>query len=244
MSAPSGDPAGLTTSLSRQPLLAVLRPRNPQRALAEVELLHAVGWRHVELAWTAPWLPTLIPILRKRCPHTHLGAAGVITSRQLRQVAAAGLSYAFMPIWQPELLLSARDLGVTLVPGVFTPTEVHQARCHGCTMVKLFPATALGLHYWSQLRAPLGPLPACIAAGGLGPETALQWLHMGAVDAVALGQKLFGNLSLGDPVLRQRLGDLVTAANGLQSASRQSVFSRSPTDRDKSVAPFPYFDLE
>ena len=221
MSTSSGDPSGLVTSLSRQPLLAVLRPRNPQRALAEVELLDAVSWRHVELAWTAPWLPTLIPILRERCPRIRLGAASVTTSRQLSQVAAAGLSYAFMPIWQPELLLCARNLGITLVPGVFTPTEVHQACCHGCTMVKLFPASALGLHYWSRLRNPLGPLPTCIAAGGLGPETALQWLRGGAVDAVALGQQLFGHFSLDDPALRQSLRHLVTAVHGLQTASRQ-----------------------
>lgn len=226
---PAGLAANLTASLARQPLLAVLRPRDPQRALAEVELLQSVGWRHVELAWTAPWLSQLIPILRERCPQVHLGAASVTTSQQLGQVAAAGLSYAFMPIWQPELLLHARELGITLVPGVFTPTEVYQARCHGCTMVKLFPAAALGPYYWSQLRAPLGPLPTCIAAGGLGPETALQWLHMGAVDAVALGQQLFGHFSLGDPALRQRLRDLVTVANRPQA---------------EPAAPCPPLDLE
>ncbi len=213
------DPAGLTASLAHQPLLAVLRPRDPQRVLAEVGLLHAVGWRHVELAWTAPWLAPLIPTLREQCPQVQLGAASVTTAQQLRQIAAAGLSYAFMPIWQPELLPHARDLGITLAPGVFTPTEVHQARCHGCTVVKLFPATALGPHYWPQLRAPLGSLPTCIAAGGLGSETAVQWLQMGAADAVALGQKLFGRHSLNDPTLRQRLENLVMVVNKPQTLS-------------------------
>jgi len=223
MADPASDPAGLaaslTASLARQPLLAVLRPQDPRRTLAEVDLLHAVGWRHVELAWTAPWLSTLIPMVRQRCPQTHLGAASVTTARQLVQVAAAGLSYGFMPIWRPELLQQARDLGITLVPGVFTPTEIYQARGHGCTMVKLFPAAALGSGYWRQLRGPLGPLPFCIAAGGLEPETGLQWLRTGAADAVALGQKLFGDFALDDPALRQRLLDLVTAANGLQTGS-------------------------
>ena len=219
MAASGEDPAGLAASLAHQPLLAVLRPPDPQRALAEVGVLHAVGWRHVELAWTAPWLTTLIPTLQERFPQMHVGAASVTTAQQVRQIAAAGLSYAFMPVWQPELLLHARDLGITLVPGVFTPTEVHQARCHGCTVVKLFPATALGQHYWPQLRAPLGPLPTCIAAGGFGPETALQWLQKGTVDAVALGQKLFGHHSLGDPALRQQLRTLVTSVHGLQALS-------------------------
>jgi len=228
MADPESDPAGLTAdltadltaSLACQPLLAVLRPRDPQRAMAELTLLHAVGWRHVELAWTAPWLTTLIPMARERCPRMHLGAASVTTARQLVQMAAAGLSYGFMPVWRPDLLLRARDLGITLAPGVFTPTEIHQARCHGCTMVKLFPATALGSGYWRQLRGPLGPLPFCIAAGGFEPETGLQWLRTGAADAVALGQKLFpGHCRLDDPALRQRLLDLVTAANGLRAGS-------------------------
>ncbi|MCY4332358.1 MAG: bifunctional 4-hydroxy-2-oxoglutarate aldolase/2-dehydro-3-deoxy-phosphogluconate aldolase [Cyanobacteria bacterium MAG CAR1_bin_15] len=231
MTDPAPDPAGLaanlTASLARQPLLAVLRPRDPQRALAEVDLLHGVGWRHVELAWTAPWLTTLIPVLRQRFPQVRLGAASVTTAPQLAQVAAAGLSYGFMPIWRPELLLQARDLGITLAPGVFTPTEIHQARCHGCAMVKLFPATALGSGYWRQLRDPLGPLPFCIAAGGLEPETGLQWLRTGAADAVALGQKLFsGYRCLEDPALRQRLLDLVTAANELQAGSGQGASNR------------------
>ena len=111
---PAALAATLTASLACQPLLAVLRPRDPQPALAEVALPLAAG--------TVP--PTNASGGRQ-CDH---GPA-------LRQVAAAGLFYAFMPVWQPELLLHAKELGIMLVPGVFTPTEVHQARCHSCTMV-------------------------------------------------------------------------------------------------------------
>jgi len=217
------DPGGLGTSLAHQPLLAVLRPRDPQHTITAVDLLHSVGWHHVELAWTAPWLPTLIPMLRQRCPHVHLGAASITTDHQLAQVAEAGLSYAMMPIWQKELLCQAREAGITLVPGVFTPTEVHRARCGGCALVKLFPATVLGPHYWPQLRSPLSPLPLCIAAGGLGPETALQWLQAGAADAVALGQQLFGHLPLSDPALRQQLKDLVRAVQDLRPSAQQGL---------------------
>ena len=167
MADPAPDPVGLASGLARQPLLAVLRPQDPQRALAEVDVLHAVGWRHVELAWTAPWLTTLIPVVRERCPQVRLGAAGVTTARQLGQVAAAGLSYAFMPIWQPELLLRARDLGITLVPGVFTPTEIYQVRCHGCAMVKLFPALHWGLTTGPNCGGPLGHSPSALLPAGL-----------------------------------------------------------------------------
>ena len=68
--------------------------------------------------------------------------------------------------WCPELVEQARGLGVLLVPGVFSPTEVHQAIRFGCRVVKLFPAANLEPGYWSRLQAPLGPLPFVIAAEG------------------------------------------------------------------------------
>ena len=70
-----------------------------------------------------------------------------------------------------------------------TPSEVNQAREWGCRVVKLFPAISLGMHYWSRLAPPLGPLPFCIAAGGLAPADGIPWLEAG-VDAVALGGSL------------------------------------------------------
>jgi 2-dehydro-3-deoxyphosphogluconate aldolase/(4S)-4-hydroxy-2-oxoglutarate aldolase len=88
-----------------------------------------------------------------------------------------------------SLVKRAKELGLALVPGVMTPSEVHQAREWGCRMVKLFPAITLGKDYWSRLAPPLGPLPFCIAAGGLAPADGIPWLEAG-VDAVALGGSL------------------------------------------------------
>ena len=186
------DPAGLRSSLASQPLLAILRPRNPEQLLAEVGLLHAIGWQHVEIAWTAPWLPSTLPTILDRFPGLRLGAASVTTEQQLREVIAAKLPYAFMPIWQPALWSLATTANITLVPGVFSPTEIHQAQRHGCSVVKLFPASILGPCYWNQLEAPLGSLPFCVAAGGLDADAALQWLRTKAVNAVAVGRQLLG----------------------------------------------------
>jgi 2-dehydro-3-deoxyphosphogluconate aldolase/(4S)-4-hydroxy-2-oxoglutarate aldolase len=60
----------------------------------------------------------------------------------------------------------------------------------GAAAVKLFPASALGPGYWRSLAGPLGPLPFCIAAGGLRADDVPAWLAAG-VDAVALGNSLF-----------------------------------------------------
>jgi 2-dehydro-3-deoxyphosphogluconate aldolase/(4S)-4-hydroxy-2-oxoglutarate aldolase len=84
----------------------------------------------------------------------------------------------------------AAQLQFTLVPGVYSPTEVDRARQLGSAIVKLFPASSLGPGYWRRLREPLGePLPFCIAAGGLQIDDVRPWLAAG-VDAVALGSSL------------------------------------------------------
>jgi 2-dehydro-3-deoxyphosphogluconate aldolase/(4S)-4-hydroxy-2-oxoglutarate aldolase len=105
-------------------------------------------------------------------------------------VGQAGLGYAVSPVLEASLVQAATAAGITLVPGVLTPSEVHRARSWGCGIVKLFPARSLGRSYWRRLRDPLGaPLPFCIAAGGLGPQDVIPWLRAG-VDAVALGSGL------------------------------------------------------
>ena len=150
--------------------------------------------------------------LASEFPALRLGAASVTCLDHLEAVAAAGLAYAVSPILDPELLNRARQLGLTLVPGVQSPTEVHQAQKWGCGIVKLFPARPLGPSYWGSLAGPLGPLPFCIAAGGLACADVLPWLEQG-VDAVALGGRLFtqapGALpDLGPRALDQEAGSL------------------------------------
>ena len=151
-----------------------------------------MGLVHVELAVQASlaWSEESRQ-LAADFPALRLGAASVTALDHLEVVAAAGLAYAVSPIFDPELLQRARHLGLTLVPGVQSPTEVHQAQKWGCALVKLFPARPLGPSYWASLAGPLGPLPFCIAAGGLACADVLPWLDQG-VDAVALGGRLFG----------------------------------------------------
>jgi len=191
----TSDPAALLTSLHRQPLLAVLRPTGVLQARRQLEQLLAAGLVHVELAVSPspPWV-AMVRELIKAFPGMRLGAASVCTADQLAAVQAAGLAYAVSPILDPRLLAQAQALGLTLVPGVFTPTEIAMAVRAGAPAVKLFPAAALGPGYWRSLAGPLGPLPFCIAAGGLSAADVPAWLA-GGVDAVALGNSLFADAS-------------------------------------------------
>ncbi|MFM7652313.1 MAG: bifunctional 4-hydroxy-2-oxoglutarate aldolase/2-dehydro-3-deoxy-phosphogluconate aldolase [Vulcanococcus sp.] len=179
------------TSLRRQPVLAVLRFSHVDEARCQLDQLLAAGLLHVELAvrpdtaWVA-----MAGELQRTYPALRLGAASVCTAEALGAVVDAGLAYAVSPILDPALLDQASAAGITLVPGVFTPTEVALAVRCGAPAVKLFPAAAVGPAYWRSLAGPLSPLPFCIAAGGLAVGDVVPWLAAG-VDAVALGSQLF-----------------------------------------------------
>ncbi|MEI6830862.1 MAG: bifunctional 4-hydroxy-2-oxoglutarate aldolase/2-dehydro-3-deoxy-phosphogluconate aldolase [Synechococcaceae cyanobacterium ELA445] len=202
----------LLSSLRRQPLLIVLRAEQPLQLLERVAQLNELGLRHVEIAASAhPDWSEQCRELRLRFPAVRFGAASVLSSEALACAAEAGLGYAFSPVLDPSLVEQARDLGILLVPGVMTPTEVHRAIEIGCGMVKLYPAMTLGPTYWRSLSGPLGPMPFCIAAGGLRLDDVPQWLRHG-VDAVALGQGVADEVFKA-PTPDLRLHDLLDRLN-------------------------------
>jgi 2-dehydro-3-deoxyphosphogluconate aldolase/(4S)-4-hydroxy-2-oxoglutarate aldolase len=184
----TSDPAlTLLHALHRQPLLVVLRAEQPLQLTATLERLECSGLRHVELAWsTHPDWTAQVRQLARRFPNLSLGAASVCTPAGVDAAGQAGLRYLVSPVLDAALLRRAQEQGLALVPGVMSPSEVHRARLLGCSLVKLFPAANLGPHYWRRLCQPLGDVPACIAAGGLGLADVEPWLQAG-VDAVALG---------------------------------------------------------
>ncbi|EDY38374.1 2-dehydro-3-deoxyphosphogluconate aldolase [Cyanobium sp. PCC 7001] len=199
--------------MHHQPLLVVLRADQPLELRPRLQALAALGLRHIEIAWQdhPQWVVQCLE-LQQAFPQLRLGAASICSVAALRMVAKAGLGFAMSPVLSPELWQESCRLGLALVPGVYTPSEVHQARSLGCPAVKLFPASSLGPSYWRQLRAPLGDLPFCIAAGGLGPEHVPLWLEAG-VDAVALGGRLE------DPGALESLRVLVSRLSGSGAAA-------------------------
>jgi 2-dehydro-3-deoxyphosphogluconate aldolase/(4S)-4-hydroxy-2-oxoglutarate aldolase len=192
----------LIRGLRRQPLLAVLRPQSLPQARLQLEQLHQAGLCHVELAVDPkPGWVAMARELVEAFPELRLGAASVRCSAGLEAALQAGLGYVVSPILDRALLDQAAAAAITMIPGVFSPSEIATAVRWGAPAVKLYPAAILGPGYWQALAGPLHPLPFCIAAGGLAPRDAGAWYEAG-VDAVAFGSCLFRDDRL-EPALNQ-----------------------------------------
>ncbi len=113
-----------------------------------------------------------------------VGAGTVIRPEQVDQALDAGARFVVTPGVSPAVLVRCRELGVAVIPGVATATEVITALDHGVQVLKLFPAEASG--GITMLKALAAPFPEVrfVPTGGVSAENLESYLRLPAVKAV------------------------------------------------------------
>src|SRR5262249_26533371 len=98
-------------------------------------------------------------------------------------------SFLVSPVFDEAVATAAMRLGLPLLPGTSTPTEMWWAHRAGVEAVKLFPAPADGPG-WG--RAVLGPMPflRIVPTAGGDAANAAAWIAAGCL-AVGSGVYLF-----------------------------------------------------
>ena len=124
-------------------------------------------------------------------------AGTVRTVAEVDVAVAAGAEACVSPALVPDVVDRCRALGVPVIPGALTPTEVEAAWGAGAALVKLFPGSVGGPGYVRELLAPLADVPLFVT-GGITASNARAFLDAGAV-AVGAGS------ALADPGEAQRL---------------------------------------
>jgi 2-dehydro-3-deoxyphosphogluconate aldolase/(4S)-4-hydroxy-2-oxoglutarate aldolase len=201
----------LLAELRSRKLLAIIRADGADTALACVQTLVEAGITALEISLTTPGGVEAIAKARSQYdPNILIGAGTVITALQADEVAAANADFTVTPAITRGAHRSV-ELGVPLLCGALTPTEVVAALDLGATAVKIFPAKLHGPGYLSELRAPLPDAPL-IAVGGIDAVSAPKYLAAGAL-AVGVGSPLLGNAATGGP-----LSDLAIRATTFRTA--------------------------
>lgn len=201
----------LLDTLRTHRLLAIVRSDNPDAALATVLTLAESGVNLVEVSLTSA---DALGILRRARaalgPAYALGAGTVLTAEQAGQAAEAGATYLVTPAIAPSLAEAGR-LGLPVLAGAFTPTEVVQATTGGAAAVKLFPASLGGPDYLRALRDPFPQVPF-VPVGGVDAAGARDYLCRGAI-AVGVGSPLLGDAVRGGDLaaLRDRVADFLSS---------------------------------
>ena len=106
--------------------------------------------------------------------------AGTVTDEATAAAAKrAGAKFILTPAVDEGVIGYCVNEGLTVIPGVMTPTEILTAVRAGAKAVKLFPASVFPPRIISDLRAPFGGLQV-LASAGITEDNAKEWLKAGA----------------------------------------------------------------
>lgn len=201
----------LLEELRRRRVLAIVRADGPEAALECLRTLVGAGVTALEVSLTTPGAADAIANARPEFePSVLLGAGTVVTAAQADEVAAAGAGFAVTPGITKGAHRSV-ELGLPLLCGALTPTEVIAALDLGASAVKIFPAKLYGPSYFGELLAPL-PAAPLVAVGGIDAASAPEYLRAGAV-AVGVGSPLLGDAGKGgsQQALAERAAEFLAA---------------------------------
>lgn len=199
-------------AIARSRVIAVLRAADATRFGAIAGVLAEAGIRCIEFTLSSHGaLDALRTCAADLAPGVELGAGTVLDAEMAQAAVDAGATYLLAPATCPDVVARGVALGVPVIPGAFTPSEILAAWRSGASAVKVFPASVGGPEYLRAVAAPLPSIPL-VPTGGISVEAAPGYLAAGAL-AVGLGGPLVGDgRDLG--ALRDRAQRLVAGIAG------------------------------
>lgn len=146
---------------------------------------------------------SLSRIKEERGGRVILGAGTVLTAEQVELAARGGAEYIITPNVNRSVIERAKEMGMSVMSGALTPTEIEDAYRTGADIVKLFPAGSLGVSYLKAVRGPLSHIPVS-AVGGIDERNMRAFFDAGAcavgiggnlIDRQAIAERKFGRIT-------------------------------------------------
>lgn len=191
-------------------VVAIIRRSTPFDAPAIARALVAGGVRVLEITLNSHGALAAIEAVRSlEIPGLVVGAGTVRTAPDAHAALAAGAQFLVAPNFNQGAVEVAQAAGVSMVPGVATPSEAVAAWEAGCELLKFFPAAALGSNYLKLIRDPLADLKF-MATGGVDTGNVAEFMRAGAV-AIGVGSSLVGKADEAATVITERSAALIRA---------------------------------
>jgi Entner-Doudoroff aldolase len=171
-------PDAFVQLLGERKASAILRTSIEEAAAPAMDAAVRGGFRIVEFTLSTPGALARIEEFANR-PELVVGAGTVLTVDDARSAVERGARFLVSPVVDPDVIRVAAELGVAMMPGTHTPTEMLLAHRLGAPLQKLFPAPGLGPDY---VRACLGPLPflRIVPTSGVDADNAAAYLEAGS----------------------------------------------------------------
>ncbi len=164
-------------------IIPVVSIPQPEHALPLAEALLEGGLPCAEITFRTAAAAAAIAQIRQKFPELLLGAGTVLTIAQAQTALEAGAEFIVAPGTNPAVVDYCQAQRVTIFPGVCTPTEIELALAKGASVLKFFPAEAMGgVKFLKAVCAPYKQV-RFIPTGGIEPGNIGDYLALPQVVA-------------------------------------------------------------
>lgn len=163
------------------PVIPVIVLHRVEDAIPVAQALVDGGVKVLEVTMRTPVALRCIEEIARAVPQAIVGAGTVRSAADAHAALAAGARFAVSPGYTEAVGSACRDIGLPLLPGVATASELMAAMDGGYSFVKFFPAAAAG--GLPMLKALAGPFPevSFCPTGGITPQNASEFLALAQV---------------------------------------------------------------
>ena len=160
------------------PVIPVIVINRLEDAVPMAQALVDGGVKVLEVTLRTPIALQCMEAIARHVAEVIVGAGTVRSIADARAAKDAGCTFAVSPGYTSQIGLACRDMGLPLLPGTATGSEVMQANADGYFFLKFFPAMqAGGIAMLKALAGPFTDVVFC-PTGGITLETAPQFLAL------------------------------------------------------------------
>jgi len=166
------------------PVIPVIVLHDVKDAVPLARALVAGGIRMLEVTLRTREALECIELIAKEVPEAVAGAGTIRSAADAQASALAGAKFGVSPGYTRAVGKACHDLGLPLLPGVATGSEIMMAQEDGFTELKFFPAVqAGGLAMLKAWQGPFGDVKFC-PTGGIHAGNAAEFLALSNVACV------------------------------------------------------------
>ena len=160
------------------PVIPVIVIRHVEDAVPMAEAFLKGGIKVLEVTLRTPVALQCMEAIAKALPEAILGAGTVRSVADAKAAKDVGCTFAVSPGYTSEIGKACLDIGLPLLPGVSTGSEVMMANADGYYFLKLFPAVAVGgVNLLKGFAGPFGDVKFC-PTGGVTVDNAREFLSL------------------------------------------------------------------
>ncbi|MGJ7485270.1 bifunctional 4-hydroxy-2-oxoglutarate aldolase/2-dehydro-3-deoxy-phosphogluconate aldolase [Variovorax sp. LT2P21] len=166
------------------PVIPVIVLHDVAHAVPLARALVAGGIRMLEVTLRTPQALQCIEAIARDVPEAVAGAGTIRSASDAQASVLAGAKFGVSPGYTSAVGKACRDLGLPLLPGVATGSEIMMAQEDGYQQLKFFPAMqAGGLPMLKAWQGPFGDVTFC-PTGGIHVGNAAEFLALSNVACV------------------------------------------------------------